>query len=102
MGAIADTARPALDPAALKVRFKQFQQQTNNIHQNWQIRLHRALSWYRRSIELPEDQPEGRFLFLWIALNSLYSRWSAEKNAPDIDGHARHDFLHKLLGRDSS
>ena len=101
MGIVAPAANTSLDPVSLKARFKQLQQQTNNVHQNWQIRLHRALSWHRRVVELPEDQPEAGFLFLWIAFNSLYSRWSAQTNAPDVDSHARKDFLRKICQLDA-
>ncbi len=50
---------------------------------------------------MPADQPEARFLFLWIALNSLYSRWNPQTNAPDADLHARRDFLQKLCQLDA-
>lgn len=97
--AIAPTA--TLDPAslapdALKSRFKQRCIATNNIHQNWQIRVHRAISWLKRAAQFSQDQPEAKLLFLWIGFNSLYSRWNAERNAPDQDSQARRDFLDRL------
>lgn len=36
------------------------------------LRLHRALSWLRRAEAEPED-PDARFLFLWIAFNAAYA-----------------------------
>lgn len=57
MGAIADTARPALDPVTLKARFKQLQQQTHNVHQNWQIRVRFHKKYDARYDSLPQTQP---------------------------------------------
>lgn len=85
---------------ALKARFKKRCAETNNGHQNWQIRVHRSLSWLKRAGQFDAQQPEAKFLFLWIALNSLYSRWNAEKNAPDIDSHARRNFLNDVCAAD--
>jgi hypothetical protein len=85
-----------LTPEALRARFKARCLATNNLHQNWQIRVHRSLSWYKRASALDQEQPEAKFLFLWIALNSLYGRWNAETNAPDVDGRSRQELLHRL------
>lgn len=96
-------ARPtteALTPDALKARFKQKCLLTNNVHQNWQIRVHRSLSWFKRGAAFADDQPEARFLYSWIAFNCLYSRWNVEKNAPDTDAHARRDFVSRLCRMD--
>src|SRR5271154_5693203 len=92
MDAIAVADRPQLTGDALKARFRQLSLQTNNVHQNWQIRVHRAISWLRRADELPE-LTEARFLFFWITLNSLYSRWDVETNAPGRDTEARSRFV---------
>jgi len=37
------------------------------------IRLHRALSWLARAEREAED-PDARFIFLWIAFNAAYAR----------------------------
>lgn len=39
------------------------------------IRVHRAISWIRRS-EQEADDPDARFIFLWIGFNALYARKS--------------------------
>ena len=83
----------SIDPAALRAAFKARCKATNDVYQNWQIRVHRSLSWLMRALDFPDEEVEARFLFLWIALNSLYSRWDGERNAPDQDSHARHDFF---------
>jgi hypothetical protein len=90
-----------LSPQALRPRFKKRCLATNNVHQNWQIRVHRALSWLVRALEFPEEELEAKFLFLWIALNSLYSRWNQGINAPDADSHARSDFLDRVCRMDA-
>lgn len=97
--AVREVSREA---TALKSRFKALCQATNNVHQNWQIRVHRSLSWYKRAGELPPEQPEARFLYLWIALNSLYSRWDPARNTPGHDSEARNAFLRRVLNVDRS
>ena len=37
------------------------------------IRLHRAISWLARAEQETED-PDARFIFLWIALNAAYAQ----------------------------
>jgi hypothetical protein len=37
------------------------------------VRLHRAISWLRRA-EHEGDDPDARFIFLWIAFNAAYAR----------------------------
>jgi hypothetical protein len=88
------------DAADLRARFKARCRATGDVHQNWQIRVHRSLSWLTRGLEFPESEPEARFLYLWIALNSLYSSWNAEHNAPQSDSTARKRFLHWLCAQD--
>ncbi|MCX5658366.1 MAG: HEPN domain-containing protein [Planctomycetota bacterium] len=88
------------DPVAIKSRFKAICKSTDNAHQNWQIRVHRALSWYKRAVEFPPEHAEARFLYLWIAFNSLYSRWDPQKNAPAHDHDARSDFVRRLVDAD--
>ena len=41
-------------------------------HPNLSLRVHRALSWLHRAEQMGED-PDGRFLFLWIAFNAAYA-----------------------------
>ena len=37
------------------------------------VRVHRAISWLRRA-EREDDDPDARFVFLWIAFNAAYAR----------------------------
>jgi hypothetical protein len=67
-------------------------------HPNLSLRVHRALSWLNRA-EQPGDDPDGRFIFLWIAFNAAY--------ATEIDERFRlseqetfRNFLQKLVELD--
>lgn len=96
-----DPAESPLNPAALKTRFKKQCNDHPDSPDNWGIRAHRALSWHKRATELPADQPEARYLFYWISLNSLYSRWDAQRNAPGADRDTRQSFIRRLIQFDS-
>lgn len=37
------------------------------------LRIHRALSWLQRAAQC-EDDPDARFIFLWIAFNAAYAQ----------------------------
>lgn len=41
--------------------------------ESWRIRLHRAISWLDRA-ESEADDPDARFIFLWIAFNAVYAQ----------------------------
>src|SRR5688572_27762019 len=96
VAASAEISLPQLTHELLRARFKQLQLQTNNVYQNWQIRVHRCLSWLKRASAIPADQPETRFILLWISLNCLYSRWDVGRNAPAQDAAARQSFLARI------
>jgi hypothetical protein len=54
--------------STLRHLFKARCAETQQLHQNWQIQVHRALSWLERASETdPVDQPDGRLLYGWIA-----------------------------------
>lgn len=64
------------------------------------VRIHRAISWYARAeAEDLEEDPDARFLFLWIAFNAAYaSEFGHEQTERD---QARR-FVSRLLSVDSS
>ncbi len=81
---------------ALKERHRQERDQQ---HPNLSLRIHRALSWLNRAEQA--DDPDGRFIFLWISFNAAY--------ATDIDEQRRlseqetfKSFLEKLCSLDAS
>jgi hypothetical protein len=91
---------PPLDWPSLRGRFKQRQEETGGVYQNWQIRVHRSLSWLKRAGEPSEEELDLRFILHWIALNALYSRWDPERNAPAQDSFSRTRFLHRVCDMD--
>ena len=88
---------------ALREEFKSRSAATNQRHQNWQIRVHRSLSWLERAIETdPVDQPDGRLLYGWIAFNALYGRWDEQAGFPAPDTSTWHEFLGTVIHLDAS
>lgn len=63
------------------------------------LRTHRALSWLKRA-EQETDDPDVRFILLWISFNSAY----ASELGPDISGErsAFSAFFDALIALDSS
>lgn len=75
--------------ARLKEREEAFDQQTR-------IRIHRAISWLRRAEAEPDD-PDARFIFLWIAFNAAYGQdLGHESTEPELLTR----FLSKLIDAD--
>ena len=58
-----------MDYKALKARHRA---ERATHHPNLALRVHRALSWLDRAERLTDD-PDGRFIFLWIAFNAAYA-----------------------------
>lgn len=68
-------------------------------HPNLALRVHRALSWLNRA-EQAED-PDGRFIFLWIAFNAAYATEIDPKyRLPEQDTFRA--FLQKLVDLDGA
>jgi hypothetical protein len=67
-------------------------------------RVYRANSWLRRAGSLAEDDHDGRFIFLWIALNALFGQARYRPDGGDPSGEwgdlAR--FLNQVLQLDQS
>jgi hypothetical protein len=66
---------------------------------NLALRIHRALSWLDRAERLEED-PDGRFIFLWIAFNAAYATEIDEAHRLSEQATFR-EFLQKLLRLDT-
>ena len=58
----------AADHRTLKQRQRA---ERDSYHPNLALRVHRALSWLNRAEQA--DDPDGRFIFLWIAFNAAYA-----------------------------
>lgn len=97
---MSDRETPAAASALseLRRRFKEICEATDKRFQNYQIRVHRALSWWERAGELDaEELPEARLIFNWIAFNSLYGSWDGEGGAPVGDRASWGAFLSRIL-----
>lgn len=86
------------DWATLRARFKTRQAETGSVFQNWQVRVHRSLSWMKRATEFPDDLPDAKLLLFWIALNALYGRWDPIRGSPAFDSESRDRFVENLCG----
>ncbi|PJK09402.1 hypothetical protein CO610_03680 [Lysobacteraceae bacterium NML95-0200] len=49
--------------------------------ENFRIRLHRARSWLKQAEAVRDSDPDGCFIFLWIALNAAYARAFGESES---------------------
>jgi hypothetical protein len=88
---------------ALRQRFKLLCTESEQRFQNWQIRVHRSLSWLERAIDTdPDGQPDGRLLYGWIAFNALYGRWDEATGFPAADTEAWQEFLKTTIAWDES
>lgn len=62
------------------------------------LRVHRALSWLQRAAQC--DDPDARFIFLWIAFNAAYAQdIPPQQRLSEQDSFRA--FLHKLHGLDA-
>jgi Apea-like HEPN len=69
-----------MNVAVLRRGFKQTCVATDDRCQNFQIRVHRSLSWFERALALDDtEEPEARLLYAWIAFNALYGVWDSEE-----------------------
>jgi hypothetical protein len=66
---------------------------------NLAVRVHRALSWLNRAEQLGGD-PDGRFIFLWIAFNAAYATEIDEAHRLSEQATFR-EFIQKLLRLDT-
>lgn len=60
------------------------------------VRIHRAISWLTRA-EQETDDPDARFLFLWIAFNAAYASEFGFEHSERVQANA---FLARLLAVD--
>ena len=93
----------SVDPWELRRRFKAVCDATNNRFQNFQIRVHRSLSWLERALGSDaEQEPDGRLLFGWIAFNALYGRWDEDAGFAAKDRDSWQTFLQGVIKADGN
>lgn len=61
------------------------------------LRIHRALSWLNRAEQCQED-PDGQFIFFWIAFNSAYANETGDIRI--AEGKRFNHFLNRLVDLD--
>jgi len=91
-----------VEPTLLRRGFKAVCEANENRFQNFQIRVHRSLSWLERALELDQEtQPDGRVLYAWIALSSLCGAWDPGAGYPVRDSESRRAFVEMLMKIDA-
>tara|TARA_B100000519_G_scaffold189522_1_gene188104 strand:- start:481 stop:1134 length:654 start_codon:yes stop_codon:yes gene_type:complete len=70
----------------------------DNFSESLALRTHRGLSWLNRA-EQSEDDPDAKFIFLWIAFNAIYAQDFDAIKSTESNNFSR--FLDKLLNIDS-
>jgi hypothetical protein len=66
---------------------------------NMAIRVHRSLSWLKRAEQLGDD-PDGQFVYLWIAFNAAYAQHIDDRYRVS-ERDAFREFMQRLLGADT-
>lgn len=83
-----------MDAQALKQRHRDLREDQPEA---LRMRIHRAISWLARS-EREQDDPDARFIFLWIAFNAAYaSEFGFEKSEHD----QANAFVERVLAHDA-
>lgn len=67
--ALTTVTNPSLDHVALKAKQRRLRE---GFEPSLTLRVHRALSWYGRACDEPNDT-DVRFILLWIAFNAAYA-----------------------------
>lgn len=83
-----------LDYQTLKVRQRKLR---DTLPENVNLRAHRALSWLQAADEA--EQPDAKFIFLWIAFNAVYAQEIRELEDFSDKGTFR-QFLEHLIELD--
>lgn len=78
---------------------KQYQRaHRNNFSENLVLRSHRGVSWLKRA-EMCEDDPDAKFIFLWIAFNAIYAQDLDSLRLREAESFSK--FIEKLLALDN-
>lgn len=98
------TAPPRSVVHGLRRRWKPVKQRTEGDprRESVRIRLHRCFSWMAAAEEHAGDEGmlDARFLWRWIALNALYSRWDDERRWPSNDRECLRHFTSRIVRED--
>ncbi len=84
---------------ALRSQFRKIPKLVRDDHQDFSIRVWRALSWLERAEEMDASDLEGRFISCWIAFNALYGQLD-DDDRPLGDRQAFGAFIARVWGVD--
>lgn len=76
---------------------QQFDQNRENFHQDFNLRIHRALSWLDKAASCEND--DTAFISLWIAFNAAYAN---EIGSQTGDKNSFQEFLYQVCHLDDS
>ncbi len=83
-----------MDAAALKDQHRRVR---DGQPEPLRVRIHRSISWLTRA-EHESDDPDARYIFLWIAFNAAYA---SEFGFEQAERQRVKQFIDKLLGLDA-
>ncbi len=82
--------------AVLKTKHREIRDEQ---HENLSVRVHRALSWFKRAeLSAEQEDQDGQFIFLWIAFNAAYSCETGTYRL--MEQEVYNQFLNKLYDLD--
>ncbi|MFD1042455.1 HEPN domain-containing protein [Pseudoxanthomonas kaohsiungensis] len=88
-------ATGTLDAKALKARHRQVRGAQST---ELATRIHRSISWLARA-EAETDDPDARFLFLWIGLNAAYAQEFGFEESERLQSG---QFIDRVLAQDEA
>ena len=71
----------------------------DGFEEDFGVRIHRAISWVMRAENETED-PDARFIFLWIAFNAAYSTYDSPSDSSDNEQRRLGRFLKTITEAD--
>lgn len=81
-------------------QLKEFERElAEELSNDFKTRVHRAISWVKRAEQECED-PDARFIFLWIGFNSLYGTILLDENG-DSERCQFQNFFRQVVDFDS-
>ncbi len=84
----------------LRQRFRLIPRDTRDQHQDYAIRVWRAISWLERAEGIANDDVEGRYIACWIGFNALYGQLD-RTHKPWGDREAQKAYLTRIYYLDT-
>ena len=84
----------------LRDRLRSIPREIRDQHQDFSVRVWRAISWLERVENLPNDDTEGQFIACWIGFNALYAQLDND-NHPWGDREAQNALVTRIYNLDT-